>query len=79
MWPRTRPSRHRARSSLRSPNDGYAARAAHLPAITITCRDNRGYASRRLTERSLAQAEAFCLELIRRLDAEVGPDLSPRR
>jgi hypothetical protein len=64
---------------LRSPNDGYAARAARLPAITITCRDDRGYASRRLTERSLAQAEAFCLELIRRLDAEVGRDLSPRR
>jgi Peptidase family M28 len=57
----------------RSPSDGYAARAAGLPSITITCRDERGYASRRLDEAALARAESFCLELIRRLDAELGP------
>lgn len=61
---------------LRSPSDGYAARVAGLPAVTITCRGERGYPSRRLTERSLARVETFCLEVVHRLDAEVGADLS---
>jgi Peptidase family M28 len=59
---------------LREPTDTYAARMAGLAAVTITCRDERGYASRRLTERSLTRAEAFCLEVMRRLDAEVSED-----
>ncbi len=62
----------------RSPGDGYAARTGGLPAITLTCSDERGYASRRLTERALAQAEAFCAELIHRIDAEIGPELRRR-
>lgn len=60
----------------RSASDGYAVRSAGLPSITVTCRDERGFASRRLDEHALAGAEAFCLELIRRLDAEIGAVLS---
>jgi hypothetical protein len=59
---------------LREPTDAYAARRAGLAAVTIICRDERGYASRRLTERSLTRSEAFCLEVIRRLDGEISED-----
>ncbi len=61
--------------SNRVPSDGYAARAAGIAAITVSCRDERGSASRRLDEDALSAAEAFCLELIARLDEEVGPAL----
>jgi Peptidase family M28 len=64
---------------LRTPSDGYAAGLAGLPALTMTCRDEHDFASGRLTERSLAASEDFCLELIRRLDAEVGTELSADR
>lgn len=60
----------------RSASDAHAARLAGLPALTITCRDGRGAASPRLDEQALASAETLCLELIRRLDAEIGPELS---
>ncbi len=60
----------------REASDGYAVRSAGLPSITISCRDDRGFASRRLDEHALDRAEAFCLELIRRLDAEIGGVLS---
>jgi Iap family predicted aminopeptidase len=59
----------------RVPSDGYAARSAGIAAITISCRDDDGSTSRRLDEEALNAAEAFCLELIARLDAEVGPAL----
>ena len=59
----------------RVPSDGYAARSAGIAAITISCRDEHGSASRRLDEDALNAAEAFCLDLIARLDAEVGPAL----
>jgi Peptidase family M28 len=59
----------------RVPSDGYAARSAGIAAVTISCRDESGWASRRLEDRSLNAAEAFCLELIARLDEEVGPAL----
>ena len=59
----------------RSPSDAYAARAAGLPAVTITCRGSLGYAEPRVDERAIERAEAFCAELIGRLDAELGPDL----
>jgi Peptidase family M28 len=59
----------------RAPSDGYAARSAGFPALTITCRDVRGWASRRLDEDALTAAEAFCLEFIARLDDEIGPEL----
>jgi hypothetical protein len=42
----------------------------------VPMRDERGWASRRLDESALARAEKFCLELIARLDAEVGPALA---
>jgi Peptidase family M28 len=51
------------------------AAAAGYAAITVTCRDHLDYASGRVHEQSLEQAEAFCLELIERLDEEVGPSL----
>ena len=59
----------------RSPSDAYAARAAGLPAVTITCRGRLGYAEPRVDERAIERAEAFCTELIGRIDAELGPDL----
>jgi Peptidase family M28 len=60
----------------RSPSDGYAARAAGLPAITIGCRGRLDYIPARVDAEAIERAEAFCAELIRRLDAEVGPDLA---
>jgi hypothetical protein len=60
----------------RSPSDGYAARSAGLPAITISCRGRLDYVHARVDSEALERAEGFCAELIRRLDAEVGPDLA---
>jgi hypothetical protein len=60
----------------RSPSDGYAARSAGLPAITIGCRGRLDYVSARVDAEAIERAEGFCAELIRRLDAEVGPDLA---
>lgn len=61
----------------RSPSDGYAASSAGLPAITISCRGRLDYIAARVDIEAIERAEAFCAELIRRLDAEVGPGLSP--
>jgi hypothetical protein len=59
----------------RVPSDGYAARAAGLPAITITCRSEPGYAPSQVDTVALGRAEAFCGELLSRLDAELSqPD-----
>jgi hypothetical protein len=60
----------------RSPSDGYAARSAGLPAITISCRGRLDYVPARVDAEAIERAEDFCAELIRRLDAEVGPDLA---
>jgi Peptidase family M28 len=60
----------------RSPSDGYAARSAGLPAITIGCRGRLDYVVDRVDAEAIERAEGFCAELIRRLDAEVGPDLA---
>jgi hypothetical protein len=60
----------------RLPSDGYAARSAGLPAITIGCRGRLDYIPARVDSEALERAEGFCAELIRRLDAEVGPDLA---
>jgi Peptidase family M28 len=60
----------------RSPSDGYAARSAGLPAITISCRGRLDHVPARVDEEALERAEGFCAELIQRLDAEVGPDLA---
>jgi hypothetical protein len=60
----------------RSASDGYAARSAGLPAITIGCRGRLDYVPERVDAEALDRAEGFCAELIRRLDAELGPDLA---
>ncbi|HZC12661.1 MAG TPA: M28 family peptidase [Thermoleophilaceae bacterium] len=60
----------------RSPSDGYAARSAGFPAITISCRGRLDYIPTRVDAEAIERAEAFSAELIRRLDAEVGPDLA---
>jgi hypothetical protein len=60
----------------RAPSDGYAARSAGLPAITISCRGRLDYVPARVDEQALERAEGFCAELIQRLDAEVGADLA---
>ena len=69
----------------RSSSDGWAARMAGYPAMTVTCRDDLGLAPHHhrgsdvpanIETSSLAAAADFSTELILRLDAEVGPDLS---
>jgi Zn-dependent M28 family amino/carboxypeptidase len=68
----------------RSASDGFAARSAGYPSLTVTCRDELGLAPfhhRRLDlpetidADALAATEDFCAELIRRLDATLGPEL----
>jgi hypothetical protein len=60
----------------RVPSDGYAARSAGLPATTISCRGRVDYVPARVDQEALERAEGFCIELIQRLDAEVGADLA---
>ena len=60
---------------IRVTKDGYVARSAGTAAITVSCRGRRGEVSARLDEEALAAAEAFCLELIDRIDGELGPEL----
>ena len=68
----------------RTASDGYAARSAGFPAITISCRSALDYVPshhqpgdtvERIDDEALERAFGFCSELIERLDAEVGPDL----
>jgi hypothetical protein len=59
----------------REASDGFAAAAAGVPAITVTCGERSDHASGRVDELALELAEAFCAELIERLDAEIGPSL----
>ncbi len=61
---------------LVSRSTGDASAATGYAAITVTCRDRLDYASGRVHQEALEQAEAFCLELIDRLDEEVGPSLA---
>jgi hypothetical protein len=63
---------------IRAASDAYAARARGFPAVTVTCRDERGYAPPRVDEEAIDRAEAFCAELIARLDAELGPAVAAR-
>jgi hypothetical protein len=53
-----------------------ASAAEDYATITVTCRDRLDYASGRVDERALERAEAFCAELIERVDAELGPSLA---
>jgi hypothetical protein len=68
----------------RTASDGFAARYAGYPAITITCRDDHDLAPRHhrrsdlpehVERASLEAAEELCVELVERLDASLGPDL----
>lgn len=60
----------------RSTSDASAATAAGFAAVTVTCRDRLDYASGRVDEQALERTESFCVELIERLDAEVGPSIA---
>ena len=60
----------------RTVGDGAAATGKGFAAITVTCRDRLDYASGRVDEAALERAEAFLVELIERLDAEVGPNIA---
>jgi hypothetical protein len=56
-----------------SPGDGYAARLRGLAAVTVSCRGPDGPS---IEENAIERAEAFCVQLITRLDAELGLDLA---
>jgi hypothetical protein len=60
----------------RSASDAYAAGALGFPAISVTCRDRLDYASGRVEEQAVERAQSFCVELLQRLDAEIGPSLA---
>jgi Peptidase family M28 len=69
---------------LRTATDASIVRSAGLPAITITCRNTVGYVPHHhqrtdvldnLDDEALERARGFIVELIQRLDADVGPDL----
>jgi len=59
----------------RAVGDGAAATDRGYAAISVTCRDRLDYASGRVDEAVVERAEAFLVELIERLDAEVGPSI----
>jgi hypothetical protein len=68
----------------RTTSDGYAARSAGFPAITITCKGRLDYTPGhhqrsdtpdRIDDEALDRAYEFISELIERLDQKVGPDL----
>jgi hypothetical protein len=59
----------------RAVSNGSAATGKGFAAITVTCRDRLDYASGRVDENTLERAEAFVVELIERLDAELGPSI----
>jgi Peptidase family M28 len=69
----------------RTVSDAFAARSAGYPAITITCKGRLDYTPThhqlsdlpdRIDDEALERTYAFCAELIERIDATVGPDLS---
>jgi len=57
-----------------SAGDGYAARLRGFAAVTVSCRGPDGPADPSVEESVIESAEAFCVQLITRLDAELGPD-----
>jgi hypothetical protein len=59
-----------------SPSDGYAARLRGFAAVTISCRGPDGRGDPVVEESAIGGAEAFCVQLITRLDAELGPELA---
>jgi Peptidase family M28 len=61
----------------RSPSDCYAARLGGFAAVTISCHGPDGRGEPSVEESAIESAEAFCVQLMTRLDAELGPDLPP--
>jgi hypothetical protein len=70
---------------LRTPTDASIARLAGYPAITVGCRNAVGYVPHHhqpsdtidnIDGEALERAYGFTAELIERLDAEIGPDLT---
>ncbi len=70
----------------REPSDAYAAAAAGFPAISVSCREGRGFSPEhhrptdtpeRLDEGALRRAFEFCSELVELIDERIGPDLEP--
>lgn len=68
----------------RTVSDGYAARSAGFPAVTITCKGRLDYTAShhqmsdtadRIDDEALERAYEFCCDLIEKLDQTVGPDL----
>jgi hypothetical protein len=68
----------------RTTSDGYAARSAGFPAITITCKGSLDYTTghhqrsdtpENIDDEALERAYEFTSELIERLNEKVGPDL----
>jgi hypothetical protein len=59
-----------------SPGDGYAARLRGFAAVTVSCRESDGHVHPGVEENAIERAEAFCVQLITRLDAELGLDLA---
>src|SRR5215211_4172937 len=69
----------------RTSTDGYAARSASFPAISITCKARLDYTpghhqrtdtDDRVDDEALERAYAFIAELVGRIDETVGPDLA---
>jgi hypothetical protein len=74
----------RPRPGPARPTDAYIARLAGFPAITLCCRNALRYAPEhhrvgdvpaRVDDRALERAIGFCSELVRRVDADLGPEL----
>lgn len=64
---------YRARPhTSREPSDAWAAIARGIPALTISCEGSL------VDPAAVERAQAFCRELIERLDAEIGPRLAAR-
>jgi peptidase M28-like protein len=69
----------------RTKSDGFAARLAGYPAITVCCRNALDYTPEhhlptdtpeRIDDDALERAFGFCSELVQRLDAQVGADIA---
>ena len=74
-------------TTIRAPTDAVAARRARFPAITVTCRDERGDApdihrhtdtADRIDAVAMERAFGFCSELIELIDERIGPDVAAR-
>jgi hypothetical protein len=74
--------------AMRTATDASIVRSAGYPAITIACRNTVGYVPHHhqasdtvdnVDDDALERARGFTVELIQRLDAEIGPDLQRKQ